>query len=111
MDQRKIVFHLARRRLIAIIILVDLGYTFSSDPIGYSTINHYTLEDQSLNSNSLIRFTGPVPEIGDCDLIILLSLDQQPCASILLLEPFIHLSRTTMYRRLNQLLVLQVRRL
>jgi hypothetical protein len=75
MDQRKIVFHLARRRLTAIATLVDLRYAFGSDAIVYSTVNRYPYEDQSLDSNSLIRFTDPEPEVGNCDLIILLVLD------------------------------------
>jgi hypothetical protein len=75
MVQRKIVLYLARRRLTAIVILIDLGYTFGSDVIGYSTIIRYPREDRSLNSNRLICFTNSESEADDRDLVILLALD------------------------------------
>jgi hypothetical protein len=109
MDQRPIVFCLAKKELSAIAIHHDLVATVGPEAVSYSSVTRYLREAMFVSSNSPATVPEEEPQFDDCDQAILLALAEQPSAPIQELARLTHLPRTTLHRRLTQSLGFWVR--
>jgi hypothetical protein len=89
----------------SVAISEDLVATLGAEAISYPLVTRYLQEAKFAASNPYVTFSERIREYDDCDQAILLTLDEQPFASIS------QLVRLAIHLRSTQSLRFQVRHL
>jgi hypothetical protein len=113
MEQRSIVLDPARKGLSPLAIHDDLVTTLGADAdaVSYSSVTHHLRAAVFASFNPPTPLPQPEAQFDDCDHAILLSLAEEPFASVRELSRLTHLPRTTGHRRLTKSLGFRVRHL
>jgi hypothetical protein len=109
MDQRTTTLDLARKGPSATEIHVDLAATLGPESVNYPSVKHYLHQVKFPTSKPNIIIAEPEPELDDSDEAISLGLSEQAFASVRKVTQFMHLSRSTVCKRLTQTLSFRVR--
>jgi hypothetical protein len=104
MEQRSIFLYLARKGSSLLAIHEDLVTTLGvdADAVSYSSVARYLREAVFASSNPPTPLPEPEAQFDDYDHAILLTLAEQPFASVRELLQLTHLPRTTVHRRLTK---------
>jgi hypothetical protein len=111
MDQRSIVLYLNRKGWMARVIHDNLVATLGEEAIAYSSMTKYIREVQTGPDDAPALPEEISPHIDDSDEAILRALEEFSFSSVQHLFCAIHLSKTTVYRRLSQKPVFTARHL
>jgi hypothetical protein len=102
MQQRSIVLYLTRKGLSPLVIHDDLVTTPGADAVSYSSVTRHLRDTVLISSNRPTPLPEPETQFDDCDHAILLTLAEQPFASVRELWRLTHLPRTIVHRRLTK---------
>jgi hypothetical protein len=86
----------------AIVIHHDLVATLGREEVRYSSVTRHLREARFVSYDSPANIPDAEPQFDDCDQTLLLTLAEQPFASIRDLARLTHLPQTTVQRRLTQ---------
>jgi hypothetical protein len=92
-EQRAIVLYLARKGLSSLAIHDDIVTTLGTDEVSYSSVTRYLRDAVFASSNPPTPFPEPEGQFDDCDHTPLLTLAEQPFASVRELSRLTHLPR------------------